>query len=214
MEQRGARWGWFVLWSMMGLGCSSAGAVKVVRDRASWEFRCPKKSIRVQNIGGRCSFVARGCNREASYLVKAPEGGVTCCPPMGCDAVRNSEVRGAAPKLTVLKEKRGRRRAAVDPQAPLPKSLSNQQVLEVLASHKDSINDCRRRGRARPGKMTVSALIKRDGSTTDVAIAPPELQDSMIGQCVLLEVEVWRFPRFSGAPIPIDFPIALSRPAP
>ncbi len=205
-----------MLWGMFGWGCGTTGAVKVVRDRASWEFRCPKKYIRIQNIGGRCSFVARGCNREASYLVKAVEESMSCCAALGCDAVRNSQIRGAAPKLAVLKEKGGRepRRVETDPEAPLPKKLTNEQVLGVLRDHKESIGECRRRGRPRTGKMIVSMVIKQDGTASKVTIAPPELEDSAIGQCVLLEVEVWRFPRFTGEPIPVEFPIALSRPAP
>lgn len=62
------------------VGCAFPDAL--VRKRAADEFRCPEDQIVVHHV--LSGYLARGCKKEADYLVKDGQ------------ATRNSEIRKAA----------------------------------------------------------------------------------------------------------------------
>jgi len=64
------------------VGCT--GLSPQVRERAAFDFRCPEDRVEVDAL--RFGYVARGCGKEAVYLVQ--QGRVT----------RDSEIRKAVEK--------------------------------------------------------------------------------------------------------------------
>jgi hypothetical protein len=112
-------------------------------------------------------------------------------------------------------------REAESPRSGLPESsspiqqtngLSEEQILEVLRSHKDEVRGCLEREplEAAEPEMKVSLTIQNDGSTSRIQVAPEELRSLPLGQCIITAVSAWTFPAFSGPPQPIDFPVRRS----
>ncbi len=95
----------------------------------------------------------------------------------------------------------------------LPTKLSDQEVLRVLVNHKQDIVRClSEQKNADPslqGQMTVKLQITGEGRPTRVNVVPARFRDAVVGRCVIRSVKRWRFPRFSGDPIPLDFPVVV-----
>ncbi|MEE2903102.1 MAG: AgmX/PglI C-terminal domain-containing protein [Myxococcota bacterium] len=100
------------------------------------------------------------------------------------------------------------------PQAStLPKTLDEAQLLKVIRKHKNAIRTCKsKQKQANPslgGVMQVKLVIQKNGRTSKVSVAPPKFSGSTVGNCVISSVKSWRFPKFSGTPIPLDFPLRV-----
>ncbi|TMA37300.1 MAG: hypothetical protein E6J82_18965 [Deltaproteobacteria bacterium] len=70
--------------AVLGLLVGCTGLSPQVRERAAFDFSCPEDSVAVDAL--RFGYVARGCGKEAVYLVQ--HGRVT----------RDSEIRKAVEK--------------------------------------------------------------------------------------------------------------------
>jgi hypothetical protein len=51
--------------------------------------------------------------------------------------------------------------------------------------------------------------VQRTGATNQVAVSPDKFKGAVAGKCVSGAVKNWKFPKFSGAPMPLDFPVKV-----
>lgn len=96
----------------------------------------------------------------------------------------------------------------------LPAQLDDSDILGGIRRHADAIKTCHsKQASADPaadGMMTVNFVIERSGRTTHWSVSPEKWRSSVIGKCVLEAVKGWTFPRFTGPPIPVDFPVKIT----
>ena len=57
------------------------------------------------------------------------------------------------------------------------------------------------------GKMLVKLVIQKNGRPKRISVSPSKFKSSVVGRCVVRAVKRWRFPRFSGRNMPVDFPV-------
>jgi hypothetical protein len=92
-------------------------------------------------------------------------------------------------------------------------TLDDSQILLVLREHKNDIAACRDKqleaDPAAEGQMTVTFAILPTGEVSRPTVRPPHFTGSVLGECVVASVSTWRFPAFSGRPLPLDFPVTL-----
>lgn len=104
-----------------------------------------------------------------------------------------------------------RRRVVAEPDNDLPRQLDDSDVLGVLRKNRNAVRTCLSKGSAADpaldGTMTVKMVIKSSGRPTRVAVAPDKFKSAVVGKCVVSAVKGWRFPKFSGPSMPIDFPV-------
>lgn len=83
----------------------------------------------------------------------------------------------------------------------------------MIVNNKEDVQRCmaeqRKADPTLQGQMTVSMQLSGDGRPRRVTVVPAQFRDAPVGRCLIRSVKAWRFPRFSGAPIPIDFPVIL-----
>lgn len=109
----------------------------------------------------------------------------------------------------------GRRNKGPAAEAPpaRPERLDDEDILRVLRKNKDEINECRNKQRkadaSLEGVMTMEFVILPDGRTSQHTAQPAKFKSSVVGQCVVSAVKRWRFPSFSGKPLPVNFPVVL-----
>lgn len=107
----------------------------------------------------------------------------------------------------------GRRRRRVEPAADpgLPRQLDDTDVLSVMRRNGGDVKRCleahEATGQGPHGRMEVRFVIRRNGETKRVVVGPSKFRSSGIGKCMVGSVSKWRFPRFTGDPMPIDFPV-------
>ncbi|MCC7383709.1 MAG: zinc-ribbon domain-containing protein [Deltaproteobacteria bacterium] len=103
--------------------------------------------------------------------------------------------------------------AAASESSDLPDQLEDADVLRTLRKHKGDINACRdRQAKADPnleGVMTVTFVVLKTGRTSQHAVSPDKFRSSVVGKCVIESVKGWKFPQFTGRPLPIDFPVMV-----
>jgi len=56
------------------------------------------------------------------------------------------------------------------------------------------------------GKLVIGWDIQPNGKTKNVQIKTPQFKGTYIGTCISSVVSDFNFPKFSGPPIPIEFP--------
>ena len=56
------------------------------------------------------------------------------------------------------------------------------------------------------GTVTMHWTIEKSGSVSGVKCATDEFKSSPIAKCLQGQIGSWKFPQFSGAAMPIDFP--------
>jgi predicted Zn finger-like uncharacterized protein len=93
----------------------------------------------------------------------------------------------------------------------LPAQLDDLDILKVLKTNRGQIQSCLSKQTAADpsirGEMKVRFVVERTGKTRRVEITPSTLSGQVVGRCVHDAVGGWAFPRFSGAPMPVDFPV-------
>lgn len=104
-----------------------------------------------------------------------------------------------------------RRRAALEPD--VPRQLDDSDILGVLRKHRKAIISCVKKQQTADGSvsgtMMVNLVIKRSGRTSRITVSPSRFRRSVAGRCVSSAVKRWRFPKFSGPSMPIDFPVRI-----
>jgi predicted Zn finger-like uncharacterized protein len=107
-----------------------------------------------------------------------------------------------------------RPKAAAEPaKKALPDKLDDSDVLGVLRSNRGDVQRClKAQADADPsleGTMTVELVIRPSGRTKDVRVRPDKFKRTAVGECMVAAVKKWSFPQFSGAPMPLDFPVRV-----
>lgn len=144
--------------------------------------------------------------RRTSPQVEEPEPQpeVRAPPPPRGDSVE-ADLLGVA--------KPPRRRAAPEPEPRLPEQLDDADVLEVLRSKRGDVRRClEKQAEADPtlaGTMTVELVIRRSGRPKGVRVREDRFKRAVVGTCMVAAVKRWRFPKFSGAAMPLDFPVRV-----
>ncbi|MBI2378682.1 MAG: zinc-ribbon domain-containing protein [Deltaproteobacteria bacterium] len=105
------------------------------------------------------------------------------------------------------------RRPVVEDSDAVPSQLAEDDILRELRKHKDEIRDCiekqRRSDPRLEGKMTMKFVLLNSGRTSEHNVQPVKFDGSVLGKCIVDSVRKWRFPKFSGKPMPIEFPVSL-----
>jgi predicted Zn finger-like uncharacterized protein len=95
----------------------------------------------------------------------------------------------------------------------VPEQLEETDILRVLRKYKADINACKeKQAKDDPGLegvMTVNLVVLKTGRTSQPTVAPDKFKSSSVGKCVVNSVKGWKFPQFSGRPMPIDFPVPV-----
>ena len=95
----------------------------------------------------------------------------------------------------------------------LPKTLSQEQILEVVKANIGRIKTCMaeqaQRDSSVKGKLIIGWEIQPNGKTKNVQIKTPQFKGTYIGTCISSVVTDFSFPKFSGPPIPIEFPFNI-----
>jgi predicted Zn finger-like uncharacterized protein len=104
-------------------------------------------------------------------------------------------------------------RVIEEPSNDLPKQLEDSDILGELRKHKNAIQSCRQKqstaNAGLEGTMTVTFVIEGNGKTKRHAVEPEKFKTSVVGKCVIDAVKTWTFPKFSGRPMPVDFPVRV-----
>lgn len=95
----------------------------------------------------------------------------------------------------------------------LPKTLTQEQILEVVKANIGRIKTCMaeqaQRDPSIKGKLVIGWDIQPNGKTKNVQIKTPQFKGTYIGTCISSVVSDFNFPKFSGPPIPIEFPFNI-----
>ncbi|MGC8927013.1 MAG: AgmX/PglI C-terminal domain-containing protein [Myxococcota bacterium] len=95
----------------------------------------------------------------------------------------------------------------------LPKTLTQEQILEVVKANIGRIKTCMaeqaQRDASIKGKLIIGWEIQPNGKTKNVQIKTAQFKGTYIGTCISSVVTDFSFPKFSGPPIPIEFPFNI-----
>jgi TonB family protein len=87
--------------------------------------------------------------------------------------------------------------------------LSAADLRKVMAEHGDDVKQCYTRHgmkqRTASGKVVVTAVVAKDGSTRDVSVEAPGVKGDKLERCVASAARSWAFP-------PIDSPTEVELP--
>ena len=85
----------------------------------------------------------------------------------------------------------------------------HREVEAVIAGHKGDIEDCRARHIREAGKLPDRAVLsfelRPSGRVSNPLLDPP-LTDTVFARCLQEAARAWRFPVFTGDPIPVQYP--------
>lgn len=100
-----------------------------------------------------------------------------------------------------------------EPSSDLPAQLEDSDILGELRKHKAAIQACRQKQSSASssveGTLTITFVIEGNGKTKRWEAKPDNLKSSVGAKCVIDSVKTWSFPKFSGRPMPVDFPVRL-----
>jgi outer membrane biosynthesis protein TonB len=97
------------------------------------------------------------------------------------------------------------------PAAAQGKSLSRDDIAEVVRANKGKVQGCYER-QAEPklsGTLMVSFVIQRSGQVSSAAIRTASFEGTLVGQCVLSAVRSFAFPSHTDPPVKINYPFIL-----
>lgn len=96
--------------------------------------------------------------------------------------------------------------------APPPERLSREHILEVLEDNVEDVRRCQAVQREAAdevqGVMRVFLRVQPDGTTSQLRVEEG-YEGTPAARCMLESVAGWRFPRFTGPPQPLDFPVRV-----
>jgi Ca-activated chloride channel family protein len=89
-------------------------------------------------------------------------------------------------------------------------SLSSNDIMQVIISHKLELAQCAEQQRKEmpgaTGKLVVTWTIGLDGRVTSVTLVSREFANTPMATCVMERIKRWRFPAHTQAPLPVTFP--------
>ncbi|MCC6806456.1 MAG: zinc-ribbon domain-containing protein [Deltaproteobacteria bacterium] len=96
----------------------------------------------------------------------------------------------------------------------LPDGITGEAIAKVVESNQRAVKFCLerelKRGGTLSGRLELEFTIAPSGMVQDVDIKSAKFRGTDFGACVVQAVKSWRFPRFSGAPVPVEYPFILS----
>ena len=99
------------------------------------------------------------------------------------------------------------------PSADMPEELSQAQILNVIKQYKKALQRCHERQLKREplkeSRLTLRFRIRASGRTSSVSIGR-EYDGTILKGCLDSLVRRWRFPRFRGEPIDIEYPLIFT----
>ncbi len=108
---------------------------------------------------------------------------------------------------------RRRRRPTPEPEPDLPRQLDESDIFSVLRKNGRQVRACiKKQQKADPdltGRMAVSMVIQKSGRPMRIKVSPEKFRGSVAARCLTSSARRWRFPKFSGPKMPIDFPVTL-----
>lgn len=100
------------------------------------------------------------------------------------------------------------------PEQDLPQGLTAEAIGKVVESNQKAVKFCFeraiKRGQQLGGRMEIEFTIAAMGTVSDVAIKTAKLKGTEFGDCVSNAVKSWKFPRFNGDPVSVEYPFILS----
>ena len=95
----------------------------------------------------------------------------------------------------------------------LPRVPDDGDVFNAIRQHGSEVRGCvAEQLRADPslkGRMQVKLRVAGTGKVMSVAVSPAQFRDAPVGRCLERSAKSWRFPRFSGPPFPVEFPVPV-----
>ncbi|MBK8012817.1 MAG: AgmX/PglI C-terminal domain-containing protein [Deltaproteobacteria bacterium] len=95
----------------------------------------------------------------------------------------------------------------------MPRQLDDSDVLGSIRKYRKDVQTClEKQASADPsvqGRMIIKMVIQRNGQPSRVTVQPDRFAASVVGKCMQRSVARWRFPRFSGPSMPVDFPVLV-----
>jgi len=96
----------------------------------------------------------------------------------------------------------------------MPETLSQQQITSVVNRNIDRIQFCYdtqlRQNPNLSGKVVVNFTVIGEGRISSVKIMTPQFRGSYLEGCVDKTMKSWRFPKFRGDPIEVDYPFIFT----
>ncbi len=183
-----------------GAGADTAAAARALPPKEPPRVRTPAKRRRDKKAAASAS---RRKARSRKAARESRSRGSRRTPPK--PSAKSSSRSDRVDPLEALGERDARR--------DLPEQLDDVEVLSVLKRHKRHVMAClTQQKKADPGvrgKLTVKFVIQRSGRTKKVRVLPSKFASKVVGRCLIKSVKTWKFPRFRGRPIPVDFPVAV-----
>jgi len=206
----------------MGMMYDVSGVVDPNRDRA---ISRTKNQLRSSNLSKEESEVLR--RKLLGLNEKAPPARVGVAPRAVAPVIEKgiedkptlSETeRDLAANIFADTRKAERKVELTRPseiQAPnLPEGLTAEAIAGVIQKNHRSMSLCiakgMKAGESIAGKMEVEITIAAAGRVIAAKISSPEFNGTALGNCTVKTVKRWRFPRFDGKPVTVQFPYVLS----
>ena len=97
----------------------------------------------------------------------------------------------------------------------LPEGITPEAIYKVVADNNTSMKLCyaeaSRKSEKLAGKMEVQMTIAPTGDVSAADITTPQFKNSTMGTCTVKRVKTWKFPRFNGDPVTVQFPYVLQQ---
>lgn len=97
----------------------------------------------------------------------------------------------------------------------LPEGLTAEAIYKVVADNNTSMKLCyaeaSRKSEKLAGKMEVELTIAPTGDVSNADIKTAQFKNSTMGTCTVKRVKTWKFPRFNGDPVTVQFPYVLQQ---
>ncbi len=156
----------------------------------------------------------RGTRRRRRTPKREPVPEVVRAPaPEPVKAVARRRSGSSEDDLLGAAAPRRRRPRVVETEPELQDQLDDSDVLSVLRSNRRDVKRClKAQASADPsleGTMTVELVIRRSGRPKGVRVREDKFKRSAVGTCMRSAVKKWRFPKFSGKAMPLDFPVRV-----
>jgi hypothetical protein len=92
--------------------------------------------------------------------------------------------------------------------------MNAETITKVVENNQRAVKLCLERelkhGGTLSGKLEVEFSIAPSGLVTNAGIKTAKFKGTEFGDCVVGAVKAWKFPRFSGDPVPVEYPFILS----
>jgi hypothetical protein len=100
------------------------------------------------------------------------------------------------------------------PEADVAHGLGAEQISHVVEGNQKAVKFCferaMKKGQQLSGKMEVEFTIAPTGLVAAVEIKTPKYKDTEFAECTAQAIKGWKFPRFSGDPVAVEYPFILS----